>query len=68
MNKYLLLFVVLILFFMIILNKVDVIKNKKEHFNVNSGILSLNRLILRYNENSRPEGIEQLQTLDSIDI
>lgn len=68
MNKYLLLFVVLILFFMIILNKVDVFKNKKEYFNVNSGILSLNRLIIRYNANSRPEGIEQLQTLDSIDI
>ena len=52
---------------MIILNKVDIFRNKKEYFNVNSGILSLNRHILKFNEYKK-EGLENLLTLDSIDI
>lgn len=68
MNKYLLLLVVLILFFMVVLNKISFLKNK-EYFNVNSSILSLNRIIIKFNEdNERPKGFESLQTLDSIII
>ena len=70
MSKYLLLFIVLILFFMVVLNKINLFKNKKkESFNVNSSILSLNRLILKFNEEKNGvAGIEVLETLDSINI
>ena len=72
-SNYILYFLVLVILFLLIINKLN-FANKKENFNtgVNGNIVILNKLIRNINngidEPNKSKSLNKLITLDTIDI
>ena len=69
MYNYILLFLVIILLFFLITNKITFYKKEDFNSNLNGNIVILNRLIKNINpDNKKTTMLKELITLDSIDI
>ena len=72
MYNYILLFLVIILLFFLITNKITFYKKEDFNSNLNGNIVILNRLIKHINPNNsnnkKNTRLKELITLDSIDI
>jgi hypothetical protein len=68
MYNYILLFLVIILLFFLITNKITFYKKEDFNSNLNGNIVILNRLIKTIADNKKNTRLKELITLDSIDI